>query len=355
MLGSAGKSGRQIPAYLMLYLLIAAFVSSLLVAIGASVFFTRRLEVISDIFGFSPGLLSWLGALGANIPNYVSSLDAMISGQAGVGLGIIIGSNIYNIAVILGLSALVAPGRRGIALSLSEARDARPVGGFALAIMVTTGLAAAIFSWKVSPSLPQRLTLPVSIALLIFNLLSLGLFAALSAHVLRRLRPTDENSTKSIDGVSSPLKWRAGRALAEMIIALGIALGAVVVMVQAGETAASDIHLPQAILSLVILAVATSLPNTTVALTLARTGRASASVEEVFSSNSVNAALGIALPLLFWSGLQSDPFLIFLDAPLMVALTCIALLCVSHRRLVRPVGLLLLLVYISWVMIHLLL
>jgi cation:H+ antiporter len=339
----------------MFYLLIAAFVASLLVAIGASIFFTRRLEVISDLFGFSPGLLSWLGALGANIPNYVSSLDAMISGQAGVGIGIIIGSNIYNIAVILGLSALLSPGRHGIRLSRQQAQDARPVGGFALAIMIAIGLAATIFSWKVSPTIPHQLMLPVSITLLAFNLLSLGLFAALSAHVLRRPTPTYEDNPASADKVLLSKRWRAGRVVGEIIIALGIALGAVVVMVQAGETAASDIHLPRTILSLVILAVATSLPNTAVALTLARTGRASASVEEVFSSNSVNAALGIALPLLFWSGIQSDPFLILLDAPLMIALTYFALFCVSHRRMNRIAGLLLLIIYIGWVMIHLLL
>lgn len=87
-------------------------------------------------------------------------------------------------------------------------------------------------------------------------------------------------------------------------------------------------HLPETILSLVILAIATSLPNTVVAFTLARTGRASTSVEEVFSSNSVNVALGVALPLLLWPGARDIRLLVLLDAPLMVALTMVALLCV---------------------------
>jgi len=343
----------------MVYLLIAVFVVSLLVAVGASVFFTRRLENISDLFSFSPGLLSWLGALGANIPNYVSALTAMISGQAEVGIGIIIGSNIYNIAVILGISAFASPARQGIAIPQQEARDARQVGMFTLAIMVTTGLAAGFFSWKVSPSIPHQLTLPVSITLLALNLLSLGLFAALSAHMLRRPTPVlSKNVARHADPVEralSPRGWKIGRVLGEIVIALGIALGGVIVMVQAGQAAAADIHLPRAILSLVILAVATSLPNTAVALTLAHTGRASASVEEVFSSNSVNAALGLALPLLFWSGIQSDPLLIILDAPLMIALISVALLCVSRRRVSRPVGLLLVMVYAGWIIIHVLL
>ena len=64
----------------MLYVLIAIFLISLVISIGASAVFTRRLEVIGDRFHFSPGLLSLLGALGANIPNYVASLAAAASG-----------------------------------------------------------------------------------------------------------------------------------------------------------------------------------------------------------------------------------------------------------------------------------
>ncbi len=56
-----------------------------------------------------------------------------------------------------------------------------------------------------------------------------------------------------------------------------------IVMVQTGQAFAADIHLSQAILGLVVLAVATSLPNTVVAFTLARSVRASACVEEVLS------------------------------------------------------------------------
>lgn len=346
----------------MVLVLIAVFVTSLLIAVGASASFTRRLEIISDRLHFSPGLLSLLGALGANIPNYVASLAAAISGQVGVGIGIIVGSNIYNIAVILGISAFASPARQGMTLSHQEVQDARLVGGMTLAIMVTAELATGFFSWKVFPSLSHQALIDAGIALFVFNLLTLGLFGALAAHALRRPRPESHLPTKSVAGHADPVRrtssinsWETRRVLGEMVVALCIALGGVMVMVQAGEAAALDFHLPSAILSLIILAVATSLPNTVVAFTLARTGRASASMEEVFSSNGVNAALGIALPLLFWSGIQDDRFLVTLDGPLMVVLTFIALLLVLKRRVSRAVGCLLVFVYVAWIIIHLLL
>lgn len=123
----------------MMYPLIAVFVISLLIVVEASALFTRRLEIISDRLRFSPGLLGLLGALSANIPNYVAALDAAVSHRINIGIGIIIGSNIYNIAVILGLSAIAFPTHQGITLSQHEAQDARVVGVFTLVMMATPG------------------------------------------------------------------------------------------------------------------------------------------------------------------------------------------------------------------------
>src|SRR5215469_9502155 len=85
-------------------LLLLAFVAALLVALAASAWFTRTLESLCDRLGLSIGLLSLLSALGANIPNYAASLFAFAEGQAEVGISIIIGSNIWNLGIILGIS-----------------------------------------------------------------------------------------------------------------------------------------------------------------------------------------------------------------------------------------------------------
>ena len=138
--------------------------------------------------------------------------------------------------------------------------------------------------------------------------------------------------------------------LGEITFALTIALAGVIVMVQTGEAVASIIHMPAAILSLIVLAIATSLPNTMVAFTLARMDRASASVEELFSSNGVNVALGIAFPLLLWSSIQSDSLLVILYTPLMLVYRRGLAVCTQTAR--EPsVGALLLLVYVGWIVL----
>src|SRR5215469_11753584 len=98
-------AGRMFPAWILPALL---FCAALGVSLRAAAWFTGLVEKLGDRWDFSPGLLSFVSALGANIPNYAAAIVAFASGQGSIGLGIIIGSNIYNLAVILGLVAFVS-------------------------------------------------------------------------------------------------------------------------------------------------------------------------------------------------------------------------------------------------------
>lgn len=322
---------------------------------GAAAWFTRRLEAICDVLDLSAGILSMLGALGANIPNYSASIVAIASGQLGVGLGIIIGSNIYNIAIILGIATFATRARSGIMLQAGERQDVRTVAHYA----VWTMLATLLTIWLL-PGTPltggsrsfQLLTLfCIGAALLV-----LGIFGSLAWHLVKRSHPPHTEASvvlpekKQIPTTTSSMSLP--RLITEMLVALLFALGGVVVMVQSGQTLTMDLHIPQVLAGLLILAVATSLPNTVVAVSLVRTSRAAACVEEIFSSNSINAALGIALPLLFWREALSNRLLLWLDAPLMVMLTVGGLLYVLRGRISRVGGIGLLLSYVVWVGVH---
>ncbi len=334
----------------MLFLLLFSFIISLLLVIACSAWFTRRLETICDLLGLPIGVLSMLGALGANIPNYAASIVAIAGGQLDVGLGIIIGSNIYNVAIILGISPLVTI--EGSGIELKKERDVRIVAMYALAVLLTVALEV----WLL-PGTPLRIELLqitfTPLLLIAVTVLALLLFSALVWHVFQRPHHAHH---KVPERSSTPSRARPSlqltRWIGEALLALLIALGGVVVMVQSAQKLTLALQMPQVLAGLLVLAVATSLPNTVVAVSLVRTGRAVACVEEVFSSNSINAALGIALPLLIWHSLLHDRLLLILDAPLMVMLTLGALLAVLTGRVHRSVGVLLLLVYALWVVAH---
>src|SRR5579862_454295 len=125
-------------------LVLVAFAGALLVALAASAWFTRTLERLCDQLGLSIGLLSLLSALGANIPNYVASLVAFAEGQAEVGISIIIGSNIWNLGIILGISTFAPATGHGLPLR-KEGRDIRLVALYTIAIALLTLLVLRLF------------------------------------------------------------------------------------------------------------------------------------------------------------------------------------------------------------------
>jgi cation:H+ antiporter len=181
------------------------------------------------------------------------------------------------------------------------------------------------------------------------NLVVLVIFGALLVHILRRSHGNEETcvhhhmSQERIDLLSI---LRLG---SEVIFTLAIALGGVLVMVQSGQALTFDLHMPAALAGLLVLAVATSLPNTVVAISLVRTGEAAASIEEICSSGSINTALGIALPLLFWQGPLGDRYMLLLDAPLTLVLLVYVLFGIVRGRIGRVSGALLLASYVVWV------
>lgn len=333
----------QLPVWLVPTLVFSA---ALGVALRASAWFTRLLEDLGDQWGMSPGLLGFVSALGANIPNYAASLSAFAGGHGSVGLGIIVGSNIYNLAVILGLVTYASPGGHGILLASSEGRDASRVARLVASMALMTWLTFVLWGLGHATSLPLALPLAA-----VANVLTLCLFLGLIVHALQRA-PRHEPVRAASDAAVFQSTVRLPILSAP---ALGLALVGVIEMVQAGELDAVAIHLPPAILSFFVLAVATSLPNTVVAYQLARTARTSASVEEVLSSNGINLALGIAVPLLLWRvGIMTEPLLLWLDMPLLCILGLAALALVRVGRLPRMVGLGLLATYALWVAVHIL-
>ncbi|HEY4187429.1 MAG TPA: sodium:calcium antiporter, partial [Polyangia bacterium] len=87
--------------------LLSEFVASLgLVSISGYVL-TGQIERLGARLDFTPGLLGLVVALGADSPEIASAVSALIHGRTEVGAGVVFGSNIFNIAGLLGVGAIV--------------------------------------------------------------------------------------------------------------------------------------------------------------------------------------------------------------------------------------------------------
>src|SRR5689334_15359437 len=100
---------------------IIVFVSSLALSAASSAVMARRLDQATAWLRFPEGLVGLVTALGADTPEISSALTGIMSGNHDLGLGVIFGSNIFNLAALLGLSAIVAGhirvGRPGVLLN----------------------------------------------------------------------------------------------------------------------------------------------------------------------------------------------------------------------------------------------
>jgi cation:H+ antiporter len=92
---------------------LVLFVLGVVVSLGSSWLLVSRLERLGERAGLSEALLGMVAALAADAPEITSAVTALTHGQASVGAGVVIGSNAFNLAALLGLGALVA-GRIGL-------------------------------------------------------------------------------------------------------------------------------------------------------------------------------------------------------------------------------------------------
>lgn len=330
---------------------VLLFCLSLGIVIVASARFTQKLEALCQTLNFSIGVLSLLSALGANIPDYFSAAVAIIAGHTDLGIGIILGSNIYNLTIILGLCTLFAPGSNGICLGLQARRNARIIVWYMLAIICSAWGMIALFPGSPFVSMLPA-TQPMRLLFLFVAVLVCAVFGGLSTHILRRSHEHTDTIRMYHDLVRPKKLFTIIRLSGEILITLAVALGGVIVMVQAGQTLTTDLHMPPVLAGLLVLAVATSLPNTIVAISLVRTGEVAACVEEIYVGVSINMVVGIVLPLVIWRGILQDRFLLLLDGPFLFALASVALVCTMRGRFRHSLGLMLLGLYMVWVVLR---
>ncbi len=91
----------------------AAFLAGAMISLATSWLLVSRLERVGERLGLSEALLGLVAALAADAPEVTAAITAMAGRQPRLGAGVVIGSNVFNLAALLGLGAVVA-GRIGL-------------------------------------------------------------------------------------------------------------------------------------------------------------------------------------------------------------------------------------------------
>jgi len=303
---------------------------ALLVA-GAEVLI-RGTTHLAAIFGISPLVVGLtVVAWATSSPELAVSVQAGITGHAGVGLGNVVGSNIFNILFILGACAVVRP----LAVSAQLIRQDVPV-------MIGVSVLLLLFS------LDGGIT-KVDGTVLLALLVAYTVFAIRQA---RRESPAIQQEYAAV--FSGERRAHAGRiALQLLLIAAGFAMlvwGSRLLLKGAIDVART-LGLSDIVIGLTVVSVGTSLPEVAASVVATARGQRDIAIGNLVGSNIYNILL-IAGTAAFAApgGLPVEPAAMKFDLPVMVAvaLVCLPIFFTGHR-ISRWEGLLLLGYYVAYI------
>ena len=243
-------------------------------------------------------------SLGTSAPELFVSLISTFQDGDAIAVSNVVGSNIFNVMVVLGLSALVVPLR---VKSRLVRRDVPLLLGVSMAVW---GMASG-----------GRLTWQAGLALLVGTAINL----------IWEMRTASEYSDEEGDFDEGD---RATPAVAAAKLAGGLVLLVLgsQVLVKGATAAAIGLGVTETVIGLTIVSAGTSMPELVTSLVAAYRGKADLAIGNVVGSNLLNQLVILGVCGVFsGEGLLVDPVVISRDMPVMV-LTTLALLPILWTR-----------------------
>lgn len=261
-------------------------------------------------------------ALGSSAPQLAVGLQAAFTDSTDIAVGSVIGSNIFNVLVTLGLSALIIP-----------LRVARQLVRVDLPLMIAATALVAALAWNGELSALDGVVLLLGMAAYLF------VVVRQFAHGARHVARTDLEPRRRT--------WPLLGRLSLMVCGLALLTFGSHLLVGAAVSVALDLGLSERVIGLTVIAVATSLPALMTSLVAALRGERDIAVGNIIGSNLFNLLGVLGITALISNGpLSISPNALDFDLPVMLG---VAALCVplfySGYRITRLEGLLLLGLY----------
>ena len=316
----------------MLFLNILLLIVGFAALVKGADFFVDGSSALARTFKV-PGVIIGLTivALGTSAPELAVSTSAAIQGANEIALSNVVGSNIFNLLMVLGVCAIIRP------IPIEKMILKRD---FPLSIIVTAALfgvlAIPLFTGKAQWTAPvstvvSEVSRPIGIGLLV-------IFAAYMAFLIyvSRKNPTEEDVTENMPVWKSLLLILIGLAC--------IVIGGQLVVENAKSIAAA-FGMSETLIGLTVVALGTSLPELVTSIVAARKGEHGMAVGNVVGSNIFN--------LMFILGISSTihPVAVNLasvtDLAILVVVSAVVLIFSLTKKINRIEGAVMVLMYIG--------
>lgn len=236
-------------------------------------------------------------AFGTGAPELAVSISSLASGNADMLLGNVLGSNIINILLLIGVAALISP----IKINRSTISKELP-----LLLLTSIGLVFLFLDTLISGADENMITRSDGLICVLF-------FAVFLYYIFAMMRK-NRSERKTVE---KP-RWKLGKSFLFVVLGLvGVVAGSKFV-VDSASFIASAIGISDRIIALTVVAFGTSLPELVTTITAARKHENELLVGNIIGSNIFNICIVLGLPVAIFGGIRPENFEM-LDVIMMVA------------------------------------
>ncbi len=291
-----------------------ALIAGIILLVFSADKFVDGAAVTAKYFGLPPLLIGILViGFGSSMPEMVISSIAAFQGKPGLALGNAFGSNITNIGLILGVTAMISP----IVVNSAVLRRELPF------LVLVTAIMSILFYYD------QTLNR-------IDGLILVGVFLCImtwSIYIGLNTKHDHFGDTVELE-LSQPMPLK--RAITYLIVGLVMLVISSRIMVWGGIEIAQELGISDLIIGLTVVAIGTSLPELASCIAAVRKNEHDLALGNVIGSNLFNTSIVIGTTGII-SRSTLDPDILTRDIP-MVAVMTVTLFLMSYGFRSRGIG-----------------
>ena len=308
--------------FLNIILLIVGFI---ILIKGADIFVDGAAS-IADNFKVSKMLIGLtIVAFGTSAPEFAVSVKSLLSGNGDMILGNVIGSNILNIVLILGVSSMF----HSLTVKNNTVKKELPI-----TILITTLFSVLIFDNLFDKKFTNELTRSDGIVLLLF-------FMVFIYYLIRMAR-------NKIDEDQEEVYMPILKAIAFTIVGIiSIIFGSNIVVDNASRIAI-NLGISEKMVALTIIALGTSLPELVTSITATRKGEYDIAIGNVVGSNIFNIGVVVGIPITLFGGISRITFNYIDIIVMLLSAILLFVFAFNDKKITKKEGIVFLLVFILY-------
>lgn len=309
----------------MLIKIILLIIGFIILIKGADIFVDGASSVAGN-FKVSKMLIGLtIVAFGTSAPEFAVSVKSIISNNHDIVLGNVIGSNVLNILLILGISSIVH--------SLTV-KDATVKKELPILLLITTLFAVLMADNLYDKNMVNAFTRSDGVVTTLFFLV----FIYYLISVMRN--KTDNDSNEEYMPMLKSLLYTVGGIIA-------IIIGSNFV-VDSASAIAKMIGISEKMISLTIIALGTSLPELVTSVTATKKGEYDIAIGNVIGSNIFNIGIVIGIPITIFGGINQINFNLIDVIVMVISAFMLFFFASNDKKITKREGVIFLMLFVAY-------